>query len=221
MIRIQKVSDVFLPDHHYLSVDDDCGFIREYTPGERFDYSDTNSHIANIKKKPSTRRAPGYKYKAKSINVLAAELGEALKDDWLRIGTIVPIPPSKAQNHPDYDDRLVRILRGMGKNFPVDIRELVVQKETIRASHESPDDRPTPDELYDNYEIDLSKKDPTPVEILVFDDVLTAGSHYRAVHRLLSETYPGVKISGCFIARCVRTSPVDDFHDDDLDLGNL
>ncbi len=113
------------------------------------------------------------------------------------------MPPSKARDHEEYDDRMVQVVNRIQKPFPVDVRELVVQTETIRAAHESPDNRPTVTELVNIYVVDESLADPTPQAIAVVDDVLTAGTHYRAMHQVLSGRFPDIPIVGLFIARRV------------------
>jgi hypothetical protein len=120
------------------------------------------------------------------------------------------VPPSKARSDPDYDDRLLCVLRQLAPDLDVDVRELVLQRATIRATHESAA-RPRPEELYANYHIDESVVDPTPQSIAVFDDLLTTGSHFRAMAMLLSERFPGVPIVGLFVARRVPdTTDVED-----------
>lgn len=42
-----------------------------------------------------------------------------------------------------------------------------------------------------------------PSTVWIMDDVLTAGTHYRAMHIALSQRFPGVPIYGVFLARRV------------------
>ena len=96
---------------------------------------------------------------------------------------------------------------------PVDIRELVVQIESTRAVHDS-ETRPSPAELESRYTIDQTLVSPTPQLIVVVDDVLTTGAHFRAVKTVLERTFPGVSIIGLFIAR--RVPEAVDIEDFDL-----
>jgi len=41
------------------------------------------------------------------------------------------------------------------------------------------DDRHTIQELVGNYEIDEELADPRPTHIVIFDDMMTAGTHFR------------------------------------------
>jgi len=81
-----------------------------------------------------------------------------------------------------------------------DVRELVVTRASMVPAHVS-NVRPSVEELMANYEIDESAAAPEPTIIGVFDDVLTAGSHFKAVKNVLSTRFPQVPIMGIFIAR--------------------
>lgn len=86
--------------------------------------------------------------------------------------------------------------------FALDVRKLVVQTQSTDAAHES-DHRPSVEELLALYEIDEVLTAPPPTRIAIIDDVLTAGTHYRAMHIKLAERFPGVPLVGMFIARRV------------------
>ena len=121
---------------------------------------------------------------------------------WLDGGTLVPVPPSKARGHADYDDRMVRVCRQIRAAPALDVRELVVQRNSLPTAHESLD-RPTVEDLLREYQIDESIANPRPNWIGVFDDVLTAGTHFVAMKRILGGRFPGVRVQGFFIARRV------------------
>ena len=114
--------------------------------------------------------------------------------------TFVPIPPSKARDHAEYDDRMRRICEGIDDE--VDVRDLVYQTQSTRASHEN-DDRVTVDELMEVYAIDEALCDPPPTAIAIVDDVITAGTHFRAMSDTLRARFPNAQIIGLFIARRV------------------
>ena len=104
-----------------------------------------------------------------------------------------------------YDDRLMQMLRVLGTGLPLDIREMISQRESTEAAH-STESRPRVDELCDNYVIEESLVDPAPRVIGVIDDVLTTGSHFKAAQRLLRSRFPAVNIYGIFVARRVPDS---------------
>ena len=201
--RVLKVDALTLPDHHYLSEQDICFYTSEYTAGEGHVYSDTNQLIYNFKKTVDKRGTSEWKYKEQAI-LQAANIFRAAIKPGAQI-TFVPIPPSKVQTDPLYDDRLLRMLQIAFEGRHTDVRELVVQLQSMEAVHLS-ERRPTPDELIANYRLDESLADPAPQIIFIVDDMLTTGCHFKAVQQLLVERFPQAKIAGLFLARRVAKS---------------
>ncbi len=118
-----------------------------------------------------------------------------------RAATLVPIPPSKAVDDPQYDDRIIRMLTILNEQLGgLDVRELVNQTASYQASHSSAN-RANPDELATNYSINEQVADPAPQSIWIFDDTLISGSHYKAMVKVLNQRFPGTQCYGMFIAR--------------------
>lgn len=203
-VRFRKIDDQNRGHHSYLTADDECLFLLEYTSGQDYSFSATNSLISNLKKKPSLAGTGQYRYKLEAIDACGVALGEAITPKWLAAGALVPVPPSKARGDPEHDDRIFRICRAIPG--AVDVRELVVQTRSLPAAHES-DQRPGIDDLLEVYRIDESKAAPAPSSIAVIDDVLTNGTHFRAMKTILQQRFPGVPIFGVFIARRVFPNP--------------
>jgi hypothetical protein len=206
--RIVKVDELTLPDHHYLDAQDICYYAGEYTAGEGHAYSETNQLIHNFKKTVDKRGTAQWQYKERAIVQAANIFRAAIKADAQV--TFVPIPPSKAKNDPLYDDRMLRMLQLVCKGRHTDIRELVVQARSSEAVHLS-QARPKPDDLVAMYELDEELADPAPSTIFVVDDVLTKGSHFKAVKRVLQQRFPDAVIVGFFIARRAPKSVDFDF----------
>jgi hypothetical protein len=198
--QIKAFDEETRPDHFYLCANDDCYFFIEYTARRPFNYSDANSFITNLKKKPSKRGTYEWAHKIRAIDDAAETLRRELPEDWLENSTFVPIPPSKATNDTEYDDRMSQVLNKLGNN--VDVRELVYQKESMEATHVS-DQRHSIPTLVENYEIDEDQVRPEPTHIVIMDDMMTAGAHFVDMRRVLEERFPGVPISGVFLARRV------------------
>ncbi|MBO0662816.1 hypothetical protein LQ948_09400 [Jiella sp. MQZ9-1] len=133
---------------------------------------------------------------------MAQAFRDAISADWLAAATLVPVPPSKAKTDPLYDDRLVRMLRGIPAPRPLDIRELIVQLQSMDAAHDA-DVRPTPDDIAAGYHVDERLTQPAPSTIAIFDDVMTTGAHYVAARQVLAALFPQATIFGFFIARRV------------------
>jgi predicted amidophosphoribosyltransferase len=89
-----------------------------------------------------------------------------------------------------------------GRRPKLDVRDLIFQHASTAAVHDQ-GDRPTPEQLQANYDIEPALRDPDPRVIGLFDDVLTTGAHFRAASAVLKRSFPGVRIIGFFIARRV------------------
>ena len=201
-----QVDDLIRRDHKALNGKDVCIFLHEYNANAGFE-GKTNSLIWNLKKKPSERLTKGgWQYKGQAIRQVSKEFASSLRTEWLDEATLVPVPGSKAQDHADYDDRMEQICKGIRDGL--DVRSIVKQTASMEASHTAGDgSRASVEELIENYRIDETLTNPAPVNIGIFDDVLTVGRHYRAMHTVLSQRFPGVPITGIFIARTIHPNP--------------
>jgi hypothetical protein len=197
---LTKLDELYLHQHYRLDANDECYFGGEYTAGLGFSHSTTNQLIHNLKKGMERRGLPEWWYKERAIQSAAANLRQSLRPEFLAGATFVPVPPSKAASDPRHDNRMAQVVRFLGEN--VDARELILQINSMEDAHTA-DARPGPATLYSNYRVDQSLILPTPSQIAIVDDVLTTGAHFKAMKRILTETYPGVRLVGIFIARRV------------------
>ena len=213
MTRLQRIDDLIRGDHFYLTPEDRCFFWGEYTARKPHSFSTTNHLILNFKKSLTKKGRPEWYYKGRAIEQAASIFRGAFKPESFSQFTLVPIPPSKAKGHPEYDDRMLQMLHLVGRDRNADIRELVIQTETVEAAHDAAV-RPRPDELTAVYSIDERIALPEPRAIFIFDDVLTTGCHFKAMQRVLSTRYRDVPVVGFFIARRVPDSTaIEDFDD--------
>jgi predicted amidophosphoribosyltransferase len=190
--RLTKIDGLARPDHFYLTPADECYFLGEYTALKGFAFSATNQSM-------DKRATAQWRYKESAIEEAAAAFRASVNSDWLDNATLVPIPPSKSKSDALYDDRLVRMVRGIRAQPALDVRELVLQRASTVAVHDQ-ENRPTPEQIQANYMIDQAICDPVPQVIGLFDDVLTTGAHFRAASTVLQQSFPGVRIVGLFIA---------------------
>ena len=159
--------------------------------------------IANFKRPVRYRGTPSWKYKVRAINAVAqafsANIGSAFKSL-----TLVPVPPSKLRTDPGYDDRMMEMLRALRAppGMIPDVRELVVQTQQMPAAHDS-STRPPPQEWEKAYAIDETLAQKNPSWIGIIDDLLVTGCRFRAMSNVLKRRFPGVRITGLFIARRV------------------
>lgn len=204
--RLRRIDDTTRELHWHLSSNDEVLYWREYTSGKDYTFSDTNQFIGNLKKEPS-RPEGQLKHKRAAIARASAYFSAQLNPKWLDIATLVPMPCSKKADHPDYDDRMTQVCRGIrydGGKRP-DVRELIKSTKSMTAAHRrtSAEGRPKVTDLEAIYAIDETLVDKTPRLIGVVDDIITAGTHFRAVSNLLTRRFPNATITGLFVARRV------------------
>ncbi len=137
MARFQKIDGLLLEGHYHLLAGDECYFLLEYTSRKGYDYSKANRLILNLKKKPSTKNTVQGKHKIGAMDACSNALGKVINPDWLKEATLVPIPPSKAKDDPEYDDRMRVICENIPADFQIDVRDLVLQTESYEAAHET------------------------------------------------------------------------------------
>jgi predicted amidophosphoribosyltransferase len=163
--------------------------------------SETNQLISNLKKSTERHGQSDYRYKQQAIEIAGRELRATIREEWLRKSTLVPIPPSASRNDPLYDDRMTKVIQTMTRCLQVDVRELIIQRESTTPAHLSGDYRPRVAEILANHEINESLAEPSPNSIGLFDDILTAGSHFRVAKLLLQQRFGDIPVVGIFIAR--------------------
>jgi len=206
--RVLKIDALTLPDHSYLDGSDICYYAGDYTAGENHAFSQTNQLIFNFKKSVDKRGTSQWQYKERAIIESASILRSAINPQSYI--TLVPVPPSKTIDDPMYDDRVQRMASLMCNGNNLEVRELVTQRVSTEPAHLSTS-RPAPHNLISNYVIDESLTEPAPTTIIILDDVLTTGCHFKAMKAVLSRRFPDVTIYGLFIARRVPKAVDFDF----------
>ncbi len=203
--KLTRIDASNIEDHTLLTHQDEVYFWREYTSGRNYSFGPGNDLISNLKKKPSTASAAELGHKRRVVTECSTFFRQAINPDWLNEATFIPVPGSKAVGHPDFDDRMTAIFKGIRSAPAIDVRPILKQVVSTVAAHEAglQGHRPTVDELMANYQIDGSLLTPKPKWIGLIDDVLTAGVHYRATHTLIRQQFPDARIVGFFVARRV------------------
>lgn len=201
-VKLTRIDELYLDQYFYLESEDRCWFLREYSSGEGWSFSETNDLISNLKKGVVEDRLQIYRQR--SVQFFASELATVLGPLTSSRGfTFVPIPPSKTRAHVEYDDRLIRVLEAIPGSQEFDIRELIEQKQDLPRTHRAAR-RHSSQSLYHNYKINDALREPAPKCLVIFDDLLTTGAHFKAAQRILQETFPAAAILGIFLARAIH-----------------
>ena len=200
--RLTAIDDRTRGGHWYLRRTDVCRYLGAYTAGKGAAHSATNRLILDFKMAVSRTRRRNPPQKEKAIAGAAAALRRALEAGLPTRAVFVPVPPSKARDDDGYDDRLVRMLRAVRPERPLDVRELIVQTRSVEPTHRR-SARLRASDIEAMYGIDEALAMPEPGVVVVVDDLLTSGAHFRAAQRVLSRRFPDIDVVGLFLARRV------------------
>ncbi len=220
--KLRRIGDYEKGEHSYLTEDDICLYFGEYTPtGESgrpaWSLSKANSIVLNLKKSPSKKGTPEWEHKLATIRSLGRIILKNLKAVDLQSLTFVPAPPSKANDDPDYDPRMLQVAKAIGND--VDARPILMTVSSRESASLSEKSRSV-DSIKSNTCIDESQVELRPVSktIIVIDDMITTGATFIACKRLLMERFGDVEVYGLFIVRRVPLDSSEDFGDLDIDL---
>ena len=202
-----------ISNYENLRSGDKCYYFLEYTGGQGYQGSEANSSILNFKKSVTKAGTKEYEYKQEEIERAAQKI-EAWFGEFLGEVVLVPIPPSKTTQNPEYDDRMSRVLHlveelAKKNGIQTKMLELIQQTEDMEPFHTS-ERRPTVAELKKIYKPiippDKFEELSAGKRILVFDDVLTKGTHFKAMQEIIWGVYKR-EIIGIFLAVTVPPTP--------------
>lgn len=210
--RLTKIDELTISDHYYLVESDECWYFGEYSAYKDWSFSRTNQLIKNFKKEMSKRGTNQWPHKVRAIREVGQLIASTINRDRLNGVIFVPIPPSKIRDDPNYDPRLVQALNHASNslNIALPISECLSQRSNTEPDHVSGKTRATPQERCNSYDIHPERIPGGTNVVVIVDDVVTTGSHYKGAELALKKVLPKASYAGLFIARTVR-------EDDDLD----
>ncbi len=202
--RLKEIDELMLRDHYYLNKSDLCFYLGEYTSGSGgYIFGEFNSLLSNFKKPLNKKNSKEWAYKLKAIDTFATALAGIFKDyKNINYLTFIPIPPSLSKSNPLYDDRIKTMLELLSQKIgvPIDIRELLENHDDRLPLHKS-ETRLNPSELKENLRINQTEIHPDPEMIILVDDLITNGTHFRACKDLIQLEIPNAEIFGLFLGR--------------------
>jgi len=181
----------------YLEPDDFCIFARDYYPYYGYQEGETNSLIFNFKKPISAKGTNQWKHREKAVNKFANEASEIIPLN--KKIYVTAIPSSLAKSDENYNFKFedffteLKIIRPEIK----DISPITIIKST-QASHYG--GAREIDEILTNYKW-TGMEEPNPEFILLFDDVITTGAHFKAFQKFLKQNGFMGKVYGIFWAK--------------------
>ncbi len=185
----------------HIKPEDTCfclGDHYEYNPAnKRHHLSDT---ITNFKRAKKYRTSSAWPWRNRDVGIFADHVAKfaALKDQEPNTA-IMAIPSSKKPDHPEYDSRFEDLFHKLFKKFGRHIQLVtpIAIKESTPAAPLGGEKQPQ--DLLDNYS--WQGEDLTSIEnILICDDLITTGAHFRAVSDFLRKNNYNNKITGLLFA---------------------
>lgn len=204
--KLRKIDASTLADHFFLDGADSCFYIWEYAARKGYSFSPANSLVWNLKIRPSAlEQAPvRYRHKLEAMLHAAEALRTFMSREFVEASaTFIPIPCSKKVGDAEYDNRLLRILSIAFDGWKADVREALQLTHSTPADHESAE-RLGFDELLGLTSTTASMDTALRPIVVILDDVLNSGKHFKVAQQRMRERYPDVEIRGLFLARCVR-----------------
>lgn len=188
--------DLDLHPRHYLDNTDHCYYFLE-KEAEGYTKSQANNLIHNFKKPVDRRGRPEWRYKIdaiqKFINMLCEReyQGECI--------TIVPAPTSKPRGHEEWDDRIDQVVDGLRMCQP----ELNIEKILDTTTMHTPAHIGGSRNLSEikSHTISTPLKNCTSGVVILVDDVLTTGAHFKAWKEMILRSNPDIKnVLGLFLS---------------------
>lgn len=222
--RLTWIDQTNRSSYFFLNEDDRCLFFGDFHAGRGWSGGPTNQLITNYKRAPSEIATSPHatrlrRYKSRAISEIALGLRRQFtQEDVDSRFTFVPIPTSKVPGDPDHCDRLEQTLRTAFSAPGADTRRLLRVIRSTPADHRSGGGRMSYEDLLAITELDGAQlARPIRREIVLFDDVLTSGKHYKVAKTRIRESLPGHPIVAVFVARAIHRNLRQDCEDPDAD----
>jgi hypothetical protein len=178
---------------------DECYYAREYVSHGNWDASEANQLIRNFKKTNDRRGRPEWRYKTQAIHQFATELAQIVN-----YGILCAIPSSKRRDDPLYDSRLDDVLSKLRKMNP----EVTVERPfEVMESHEAAHAGGARSEESFYGMMEWKGFQQAPEDVVLIDDVITTGAHFKACQRMIREYHPAAKVYGIFWAKVIWPDP--------------
>lgn len=190
--------DYNLHPRPHLTASDVCYYFMEHTVGG-YAASPNNSKISNFKKPVSVKDTNQWAHKQRAIRDFIDDLGSITFQDKQNEIMVVPGITSKPRSDSEWDDRIDKVAEGFADKFShlsigkiIDTRDAVVP-----SSHGGGRDMT----IIKNNTIWDGHCPEAADTIIIVDDVLTTGAHFKAWKEFILENCPNVnKVIGVFWA---------------------
>lgn len=180
----------------YLNSDDACYYFLDYKLNSGFE---ANSLVFNFKKDLLFKNHPSWYYRNEAIKEFAKMINNAFLNINKNIFNIIPMPTSKPKNSTEFNNRLIQTMEELLKldNSYKIFDCFDVQNNLVPAHYNG---YRNPNDL--KQEILFYPPNFFDKNIVLIDDVLTTGGHFKACKNILLEKLdPNINIVGLFLAK--------------------
>lgn len=200
----QSITSISSANHRFLEKEDLCMYLmtreshsREERPAQ---YSEAYQKVANLKITRSDLRANPYRsrHKEAAIGQFSNDLCGLFAQSEASF-VLVPAVTSKAESDPDFDDRIVRVCNAVAERLAQVRCEPVLSLKSSIPSASRSYGRRDPDLIRSYIRVE-PLRDLSCDFVLIVDDVISSGAHFKACQRAVFDAY-GVKAGGAFWAR--------------------
>jgi predicted amidophosphoribosyltransferase len=170
-------------EHSYLDSSDECYFLTTY-----------ECHLEPLNKDSILSLKRG---EESAISRAVAELASVIPPEWARHYFFTPMPSSSGSRG---------VLNEVVNRLSVTTAgNLLIQNCKTPSSHQGW--RPTPLQRQSLLQLSYLQAADRPKAVVIVDDVLTTGSHFRAAKAVIRAKWPHIRVIGLFLARvCSRWS---------------
>lgn len=199
--RLRQLSREEVGEHRYLSSSDECFYLWEYCPRGRSEEPRPEDEVIRAMKISPVAALADRKLRMRkedAIRRAAAALSASIPMYWRQACVFVPIPGSKPLDDPDYDDRLLKVLRLVRPSLV--LWPVLYQLKTMPSLAK---DLSVGERAF-SYGVDTAAGQPERNVVVLVDDVLTTGAHYAAARDVIRATFPTVRCIGLFLGRTPR-----------------
>lgn len=199
--RWQKITDMSAANHRCLEKDDFCIYYRTKERHVYDNFTETNSILANFKKRPALCRDNPQMamYKQRGIRTITNDVIGFFERNLGMSFLLIPAITSKATGDPEFDDRLIVVCARVSEALPnVQYADLLYNDFSVCPAHAggTRDVGAIAAHIGVRNDFDIHRFD----YVFIFDDVLTTGAHFKACQQVLEKTY-GRRAYGLFWAR--------------------
>lgn len=207
MSKLWKKIDILSENYPRFIIDGErCLYARDYVSGGGFE-GEANQLILNFKISIDKKNTNRWQHRDNAVKLFAKEIASIIGDQAFNF---MAIPGSKPWTHVENNQRfqdlfkeLIRLKPNIVVHWPVDCITAVVGS--------SQGGTRSPAQILANYKWNGFIPGSSFTKIIVIDDVITSGAHYRACSNYLRQNNFTGEIVGVFWAKTKSRDAASDF----------